>query len=305
MRRAVITYCIIVCYRPDVARVMSLCDLLLADGAKVVLVDNTEAPYLDGAQLPQGCGLITLRYNSGIAHAQNVGVATALAAGATVVGFFDQDSKIDPGFLKRLAGSITIGIAEIVSPLCIDDATGAPLPSLRVSRLGFSRRVHLADASARYPVDVVISSGTVATKEVFDLAGSFDDGLFIDLVDTEWCFRCRGKQIPIYVVPGAVMRHTIGTGRFRIGPLTILVHGPMRCYYQIRNSLLLLRKHHVPLIFALKQIISVIVSRIILLCRVEDRPDYIGAYLSGLRDGLRGVTGARPGPPPLRTPEIR
>jgi rhamnosyltransferase len=291
---AVMTYCTIVCYRPDVAQVISLCGRVLADGAKVVLVDNSEVPYLDGDKLPEGCALITLGYNSGIAHAQNVGVAAALSGGATVLAFFDQDSKIEVGFLKRLVAAISAGIPEIVSPLCVDDATGAPLPSLRLSKLGTSIPIHQADSSAPYPVDVIISSGTVATREVFERAGNFDEGLFIDFVDTEWCLRCRSKQIPIYLVPDAVMRHSVGTASFRFGPWTILVHSPVRCYYQIRNSFLLLRKRHVPPIFAIKQIGSVILNRIVLLFRVEDRPAYIKAYLSAVRDGLKGVTGARP-----------
>jgi rhamnosyltransferase len=118
--------------------------------------------------------------------------------------------------------------------------------------------------------------------------------LFIDFVDAEWCFRCRSKQIPIYVVPDAVMRHSIGSRHFSFGPLTILVHGPARCYYQIRNSFLLLRKRHIPLIFSFKQIAAIILSRIVLLSQVEDRHAYIKAYLSAVRDGLKGVTGAKP-----------
>ncbi len=289
------TCCIIVCYRPDVAQIFGLCSHVLADGAGVILVDNTETPYLDSAGLPEGCTLITLGYNSGIAHAQNAGVAAALSAGATVLVFFDQDSKIAPGFVDRLVAAIEPGTAEIVAPLCVDEVTGIALPSVCVGRYGLLAPVHRPRSSGRYPVDIVISSGTVATREVFERAGTFDASLFIDFVDAEWCLRCRSKKIPIYVVPTAVMRHSIGSRHFRFGPLTILVHNPTRCYYQIRNSFLLLRKRHVPLIFSLKQIVSIIINRIILLFEVEDRPNYVRAYLSAVRDGLKGVTGARSG----------
>jgi rhamnosyltransferase len=290
----VVTYCIIVCYRPDVAQVMGLCDRALADGAKVILVDNTETPYLERDKLPVGCVLITIGYNSGIAHAQNAGVAAALAAGANALVFFDQDSKIDSGFVTSLISALREGSAEIVSPLCVDDVTGVPLPSVRISRYGWSMPIHAADAAGRYPVDMVISSGTTATREVFETAGTFDDGLFIDFVDTEWCLRCRSKQIPIYVVPGLVMRHSVGLRHFRFGTLTISVHSPVRCYYQIRNSLLLFRKPHIPLIFAVKQLVATILSRTILLFFVEDQLSYLKSYLFAVRDGLKGVTGARP-----------
>jgi rhamnosyltransferase len=292
--RQAIVYCVIVCYRPQVTQLVDLCNHVLADGTKVIVVDNTEEPGLGNGRLPDGCTLISLGYNSGVAHAQNIGVAAALAAGAAVVMFLDQDSKVDPGFVALLTAAVEPGIAEIVSPLCVDDLSNNALPALRLSRFGLSIPVHQADRSSRYPVDAVISSGTVATREVFDRAGRFDEGLFIDFVDTEWCLRCRAMQIPIYAVPAAVMRHSIGSGAFTFGNLTILVHSSTRCYYQIRNSFLLLRKRHIPLVFSLKQIVSVILNRTVLLFRVEDRPAYIKAYLSAVRDGLRGVTGAKP-----------
>jgi rhamnosyltransferase len=286
--------CIIVGYRPEIAQLLDLCARVAGDGVKVVVVDNSEVPTLDRVALPAGCTLITIGYNSGIAHAQNAGVAAAIAAGADVLVFFDQDSKFEPGFVKSLVAAIHEGSAEIVSPLCIDDATGVPLPSVRISRHGWSMPIHAADAAGRYAVDMVISSGTAATRQVFETAGTFDDGLFIDFVDAEWCLRCRSKQIPIYVVPGLVMRHSVGLGHFRFGSRTISVHSPARCYYQIRNSFLLFRKPHIPLIFAVKQLVATILSRTILLFFVEDRLSYLKSYLFAVRDGLKGVTGARP-----------
>jgi rhamnosyltransferase len=238
--------------------------------------------------------LITLGYNSGIAHAQNVGVAAALAAAASVLVFFDQDSTIEPGFVKSLISSLREGTAEVVSPLSVDEATDTPLPSVRVNRFGWSTPVHGADEAGRYQVDMVISSGTAAARRVFEIAGAFDEGLFIDFVDVEWCLRCRSKQIPIYVVPSLVMRHSVGLRHFRFGTLTISVHSPERCYYQIRNSFLLFRKPHIPPIFALRELAATLLSRTILLFFVEDRLSYLKSYLFAVRDGLKGLTGARP-----------
>jgi rhamnosyltransferase len=286
-------YCIIVCYRPNLAHLSRLCALVMADGCKVILVDNTELPYLASDNVPDGCVLITLGDNSGIARAQNVGVAAALSAGATVLVFFDQDSTIEPQLVKSLLGALHEGTAEIVSPLCVDDATGVALPSMRVSRFGWVTGVHAAGATSPYPVDMVISSGTVATRQVFDIAGNFDEGLFIDHVDGEWCIRCRARRIPIYVIPTAVMRHSIGSRYVKLGPLTIQVHSPTRCYYQIRNCFLLFRKPHIPMLLAVQQLASVVASRIMLLFFVKDRFSYLKSYLFAVRDGLKGITGAR------------
>lgn len=285
---------IIVCYRPDVPKLFQLCDSLQLDGSAVILADNTERPSLADEQLPPGCTLIALGRNTGIAHAQNAGIAAAMAAGADVVAFFDQDSTIEPGFLRTLVTALRLGSPDVVVPLCWDDTSKVELPSFRVNRYGIARPVYRGDSSAPYSVDVVMSSGTTATKEVFEVAGQFDEGLFIDFVDTEWCLRCRSKQISIRVVPSAVMHHRIGRKSIRLGPVTIFVHNPPRCYYQLRNCFHLFRKSHIPLLFALRETISVFFNRALLLLFVDHKSAYIRAYGRALLDGAKGVEGEMP-----------
>lgn len=287
--------CVIVSYRPDVAQLARLCECILTDGAKVIVIDNTESLGPISNKLPAGCHVIALGRNTGIAHAQNVGVAHALDAGAAVLVFFDQDSKIEPGFLQSLVKPLRPGIPEITSPLYVDDESNVALPSLRLGPFGLPIAVYHTGRTDPYPVDIVISSGTAATREVFGVAGIFDEALFIDGVDSEWCLRCRSKQIPINVVPSAMMRHRIGSRSIRVGPFTILQHTSIRCYYQVRNCFLLMRRKHVPLAFALKHMLSVMFSRTILLFYVRDRSAYLKAYCAGLRDGVRGIAGAKPG----------
>jgi rhamnosyltransferase len=93
-----------------------------------------------------------------------------------------------------------------------------------------------------------------------------------------------------------VLRHSIGTRSISVGPFTVLVHSPTRCYYQIRNCFLLLRKRHVPLAFALHALVTVLASRTLLLLMTRNRMAYARAYLAGLRDGCRGFGGRRSSP---------
>ena len=296
MERAPLTgvFCIIVGFHPDVDRVHRLCLRILGDGARVILVDNSTRSWLAGQRLPAGCELISLGYNSGLAHAQNVGVRRALQAGATVIVFFDQDSYFAPGFLVALTASLLIGTPEIVAPVYVDEATNTAFPSLRVNRFGCSKTVLESSARGRYPVDAVISSGTAATREVFTYGGYLDDSLFLDFADVEWCLRCRAKGIPIYVVPNAIMSHRIGAYAKHFGPFTVFVHNSTRCYYQIRNSFLLLRRPHVPILFSIRTILRVLMNRAVLLFFVESRFKYIKTYCFAVRDGCLGISGAGP-----------
>lgn len=284
-----------------------MCLNLLAGAARVVLVDNTPGGDLSAAFSPPtfplpGCEVLALGHNTGIAHAQNVGIRHSLDAGAQVVAFFDQDSELDSTFLPRITASLVPGRPAIVAPKLLDEALGTELPSTRLSARGLPTPAYCGDRATLLPVDVVIASGSAATREVFELAGDMDEGLFIDSVDTEWCLRCRAHGVPIHIVPGAVLRHRIGESSKRIAGTTVLLHAPTRCYYQIRNSLLLFKRAHVPFLFALREALSVAWSRLLLLTVVDDKTAYIRAGLSGLIDGLRGVSGERPAvTPPLQS----
>ncbi len=287
------TYSIIVCYHPDVQQLQHLCEKLIVGCSQVVLIDNTEEPYLESDVLPIKCQLITLGYNAGIAHAQNIGVDVAIQADGEVIVFFDQDSQVEPSLFQSLISELNIGMPDIVSPRCIDNISHFELPSLTVNRYGIAKPKYHQNAASPYLVDIVISSGTAATKEVFHVAGCFDEDLFIDYVDTEWCLRCRANNISIRVVPSVVMYHRIGTNAVKIGPLTVQVHSPERCYYQIRNSFHLYRKRHIPFLFATKEILSTLFNRLLLLFLVENRILYVKIYLRAIMDGLLGVVGPK------------
>ena len=290
-------HAIVVCYHPDVAAVGRMASALAGAGARVVLVDNTPGPSPLQGREPPGAELLALGRNTGIAHAQNVGIRHALSAGTDIVVFFDQDSQLEPGFLRALVAPLVPGRPGVTGPRLLDEASGAELPAQRLSPRGLPRPSYCGDRTAPLDVDVIIASGSAATREVFALAGLMDEALFIDSVDTEWCLRCRAHGVPVQVVPAAVMRHRIGSAAVRIGRSTVLLHSPTRCYYQFRNSVLLFKRAHVPFLFALREALAIAWSRVLLLSVVQQRTAYIRACLSGLYDGLRGVTGERPASP--------
>jgi rhamnosyltransferase len=268
-----------------------MCAELLAAGVTPLLVDNTEQSDLADSAAMAGCRLIALRENTGIARAQNVGIRAAIDSGAEAVLFLDQDSRIDRACVSVLRSALDNGKAMVVGPVCVDETTGIELPAARLGRYGLPKPVPALGGSGNQAVDILISSGTLASRAALVSAGPMDEQLFIDFVDTEWCLRCRSRDIGIEIVRGAVLRHSIGARYLRIGPFTVLVHSPARCYYQIRNSFLLFRKRHVPRAFALHALVTVLASRILLLLFATNRMAYTRAYVAGLRDGFRGFGG--------------
>lgn len=284
---------VVVVYHPDIRSLRELCNRVSIYGSKVVVVDNTEEPNLCISDLPTVSQLHRLSANTGIAYAQNVGITSALAGGARSIIFFDQDSTFEANLIPELVGKLRQGVPNVVAPRCIDAETGIEMPSHRLSLLGRAKKVYCGADLKPYPVDIVISSGTAVTREAIELVGYMDEDLFIDYVDTEWCLRCRSKDITIKVVPTAVMYHRIGSRSVSNKLLTIMIHSPFRCYYQIRNSFHLFRRRHIPCAFAAVETLTICINRLLLLPHVNDRKAYVKAYLHGFYDGMLGIVGPR------------
>lgn len=287
-------FSVIVCYNPDVKNLMQLCQALIAGQSAIILVDNTEESHIFACEDFPECTLIALGENTGIAHAQNIGIKYALKDGADVIVFFDQDSKIENDFLSSLLTPLRAGEARVVAPVFFDNDKGYEFPSFRLNRFGLPVKVYRGNKSTPYDVDVITSSGTAATAVTFNIAGLMDEDLFIDLVDKEWSLRCRKKKIPIQVVPTAVMRHSIGEASINLGLMRGFVHSPERCYYQIRNCFLLFKKEHIPILLAFKEILSACIHHIILIAFVKNRVLYIKNYFLAILHGIRGVVGKKP-----------
>lgn len=289
---------VVVCFHPDHARLRATCDRIIGDGVVPILVDNSEPPELERDGQFADCAVIANGENLGIARAQNLGVAAAVREGAGAVVFFDQDSVVAPGLIPALRDALRPGAPDVVAPVSLDATGSFEYQPTRVGRLGAQVKVSRIGHAAPYPVDIVISSGTMATMEALEKAGGMDEDLFIDFVDLEWCLRCRRHGVPIRVVPAAVMKHPVGGEAISLGFTTVLRHSPLRCYYQIRNSALLFRKASVPFVLAAREAGVLAVHKLLLLAAVPNRMTYLRAYVAGVRDGVMGVRGRRPGSGP-------
>jgi len=286
-------YIIIVTYYPKIEHLSRICSVLIQNKSHVILVDNSEECILSSLPLKENISIIPLYINSGIAHAQNIGINEALAQGADLVVFFDQDSDIDHNFLLTLISPIIKGMPIVVGPVLIDSKSGNEYPSFEFNKLGLLKKVYGKNKSSPYPVDVIISSGTAVTKEVFSIAGLMDEDFFIDFVDIEWAIRCRSNHIPIFINPSAVMKHTIGICNIDLKIINTVIHNPARTYYKTRNPLLFLRKEHVPFLLGIKEIMAALTHQFFQLFFVRNKNEYIKSYFSAIVDGIMGVKGYR------------
>jgi rhamnosyltransferase len=222
---------------------------------ELVIVDNGTVER-EGliAPLAATATLITLGANRGLGAALNRGVAEAKARGAAWVVLFDQDSRPSANYVATLHRSLNRheqgqSIAVIGGRL-VEPTAG--LPAHRWLRrhewIPFLFQKVPSGGADLAQVTMVITSGSMVRVAAWEQVGGFDETLFVDAVDTEFCLRCRAFGWIIAVSSGAILHHRLGR-RKRHVVLWVEAfpthHPPLRHYYVARNRWLVARKHAV------------------------------------------------------------
>ena len=100
------------------------------------------------------------------------------------------------------------------------------------------------------PLEVteLITSGSVLNLNVYTAVKGFDEALFIDLVDHEYCYRSILFGYKIIQFKNIFLQHSLGTGFKGRSVATLKItnrtfHSPVRIYYMVRNYLYVKKKY--------------------------------------------------------------
>ena len=219
-----------------------------------MIVDNgstdTEVAALKGLASRLGLVLVLNAANLGVAKALNQGAEALMDRGLRWAITQDQDSSPAADMVRRLRATAADHSAEpvaIVAPNVID--RGMPLGSRRwfslepVLGIGF-RRLPCNGVALRNVV--TITSGSLVHIQTLRDLGGFDERLFIDFVDTDYCLRAARARHSIVVDCTAKLFHRVGAKQKKtvLGlSLSPTYHSPLRRYYLFRNRVLMIRKH--------------------------------------------------------------
>lgn len=258
---------VIVTYNPNPGDFSALLGALLPQIYYAVIVDNASVfdltPLLENGEA-HNVVLLKMSENVGLAAAQNVGIAKAMALEADFVLLSDQDSIPSVSMVAQLRHAISAATNDSLTapvaaagPATIDRRTGH-LSSFVVERFGFPGRWRFREDVQPAPLFVevgfLIASGTLIPVEVLRRIGGMRSEYFIDHVDTEWCFRAKAAGYRLLGVPAAKLEHQLGDMAKRVWFLRfrqVMYHAPLRDYYMFRNSLLLLRDAEMSFIWRL------------------------------------------------------
>lgn len=283
---------VVVTYRPDHQALAVLLHAIAPQVGSIVIVANAATPEMQ--PLVRGCSaqacLLPQQENIGLAAAQNLGIAWARSQGYRYVILLDQDSEPTADMVGQLLGAL-LSLGRVypvgaVGPRFHDPREHRDAPFVRVG-FPINRKIWCGNAQGTVRCDFLISSGSLIPVEVLDAVGSMDAGLFIDNIDLEWSFRARAKGFALFGVCAASMHHRLGDAR-RTLPLggQVVVHGPHRLYYMMRNRVCLYREPHTPRLWVAQDLPRVVVKLFLFGLLIGPRRRNLRFMLRGLWDGV-------------------
>lgn len=262
-----------------------LCDA----GYSVVLVDNS--PQQLDETLPDACHYCHFPSNVGIARAQNEGLKYLIEKHFTHAILLDQDSRLNVAMLQRMAAhfaeleSSQDKIAALGPTIYCEFTDTAVMP--RIQR---PKRVSDGLVEMRQ----IIASGMMVSLSALRQIGFKEEGLFIDGVDHEWCWRAQASGYRIYQAQDVQMPHRQGDARKNVLGVSFKVGAPIRLYYQARNICLLVRRGYVPLYWKIRNTLALPVRYGVNRWLLPEGRLRGRLFLSGVKDGLSGKSGKMP-----------
>lgn len=171
--------------------------------------------------------------NAGIAKRLNQACELAWEDGFEYLLTMDQDSYFDESVLKSYFN-------------CIDAYSGKE----KVAMFGINYESPLSSTECSFEkVNFLITSGSVINLSVYKQTGGFDENLFIDFVDTEYCLRSIITGFDTIRFPHIFMHHNLGETIEKRSLKSLQktkrsFHSPLRLYYMTRNYLYISSKYN-------------------------------------------------------------
>jgi rhamnosyltransferase len=198
--------------------------------AKLYIADNSE--YNQSGKIGQAISNYEYIHdgkNDGIAKRLNQVCRLAKDAGFTHLLTMDQDSSFELPTIEKYLN-------------CVSGYPGKE--NVAVFGVHYENPEWVTDHCNPVPWTHIITSGSIINLSLLEKLGWFDENLFIDMVDFEYCYRAIMKGYKVILFKNILINHQLGATRFLAAEKDRTVkkntyYAPIRIYYMVRNYLYL------------------------------------------------------------------
>jgi len=225
----------IILYNPQIERLQENITSIYRKNFKVIIIDNASENNIAINRLIKkyhNIIYIRNRSNLGIAKALNQICSIAKENHFPFVLTLDQDSVCPENIIEEFSQYTGLEKLGILCPVIEDRNCGRE-----------ESKTNCGDKVTA--INRCITSGSMVSIEAWKSVNGFDEVMFIDKVDHDFCYRISMRGYKIYRVNSVTLLHEVGFSNIKhfLGREVIVRnHNPTRKYYISRNTIFLARK---------------------------------------------------------------
>jgi len=204
----------------------------------ILAIDNSEIPskdFIDSLTTMPKIMYIANAGNQGMAHALNVAANKAIELGYKWLLTMDQDSSFDSDMLTHYVQCWNTYHNKA------NVAIFSPVHTPVEQQMLFTEKCEIHNTLQ------VMTSGNLLNLPLFTQLNGFNEALFIDEVDHEYCLRSKLAGFFILEFPTISLNHNLGESiliRRHNQTIQSSTHSPQRFYYIARNRLYMWKNYH-------------------------------------------------------------
>lgn len=227
---------VVVSYHPSEILLENLRDLL-EQVSHVVVVDNESSERSQkmlASMFRERVTVIANEKNHGVAQGFNQGVRWGLESHFSHFLLMDQDSRVTEGMVKELM--------KVLESSSIRNS----LVMVGPHHEDFDRKLPESREVGVQKIPLLITSGSLIPRKVIEEIGLYDERLFIDHVDHDYCLRLQKRGGLCFQVNKATLLHRFGEARVQhiFGKSFFLQdYSPFRRYHMMRNRVVLYKRY--------------------------------------------------------------
>ena len=270
-------YAGIVSFNPDIERLKQNINAISAQVEQIVVFDNGSEDQEKVANTFPNVPFIKSNCNIGIAGALNKLIQWGVEKDYEWMISLDQDSICPENF-----------VGNMTPYLSVEEYIGIAAPVIVDRNIGFVG--HNPERSWS-EVRTCITSGSFNSISAWRDIGGYDESMFIDSVDFEYCYRLRKNGYKVIQVSSVQLSHELGESqkrRFLFWSVDVNGHSAFRKYYIARNNVYYPMKHHLWLHFLRGNLRNLWLLVLVTLYE-NDKKEKRTAVRRGWRDGVKAV----------------
>lgn len=243
---------VVILYNPDIKDVIKNINSYVRHLDKLYVIDNSDTSHEDSfVGLSSNIEYAANLKNNGISAVLNSAALKAIQDGGDILLTMDQDSFFSEEMMDKYISFI-------------DNLDWSKISVVGVAPKDYEDNLLLEknlEPAILTPVQLLITSGSFLNLKLFNSVGSFDERLFIDWVDYDYCLRSILSGYLVCLASNIYLFHVGGTP-YRFLGRKIALYSPERYYYIFRNHLYMWRKYikHFPKLIFKNILVNIFLS---------------------------------------------